>query len=44
MKNVITLLAKSVFISLGLIEAASAGDEGIHKKVLGSGRPLSSAP
>ena len=31
-KNVITLLAKSVLIPLGLIVAASAADAGIHKK------------
>ena len=35
-KNVITPLAKSVLIPLGLT-AASAADAGIHKKILGSG-------
>ena len=37
MKSVITPLAKSVLIPLGLTAAASAADEGIHKKILGSG-------
>ena len=36
-KNVITPLAKSVLIPLGLTSAASAADAGIHKKTLGSG-------
>ena len=36
MKIVITPLAKSVLIPLGLTAAASAADAGIHKKVLGS--------
>ena len=36
-KNVITPLAKSVLITLGLTAAASAADAGIHKKILGSG-------
>ena len=36
-KNVITTLAKSVSIPLGLTAAASAADAGIHKKILGSG-------
>ena len=36
-KNVIKLLAKSVFIPLGLTATASAADAGIHKKILGSG-------
>ena len=36
-------MAKSVLISLGITAAASATDAGIHKKILGSGRPLSSA-
>ena len=36
-KNVITPLAKSVLIPLGLTAAASAADVGIHKKILGSG-------
>ena len=35
-KNVITPLAKSVLIPLGLT-AAAAADAGIHKKILGSG-------
>ena len=37
MKSVITSLAKSVLIPLGLTAAASAADAGIHKKILGSG-------
>ena len=37
MKNVITPLAKSVLIPLGLTAAALAADAGIHKKILGSG-------
>ena len=36
-KNVITPLAKSVLIPLGLTVAASVADAGIHKKILGSG-------
>ena len=36
-KNVLTPLAKSVLIPLGLTAAASAADTGIHKKILGSG-------
>ena len=36
MKNVIKALAKSVLIPLVWTAAASAGDAGIHKKVLGS--------
>ena len=36
-KNVITPLAKSVLILLGLTAAASAADAGIYKKILGSG-------
>ena len=46
MKNVITPLAKSVLIPLGITAAASAADAGIHKKILGSGnnRHSSSAP
>ena len=36
-KNVLTPLAKSVLISLGITSAASAADTGIHKKILGSG-------
>ena len=34
MKSVITPLAKSVLIPLGLIAAASAADAGIYKKIL----------
>ena len=37
MKSVITPLAKSVLIRLGLTAAASAADAEIHKKILGSG-------
>ena len=37
MKSVITPLAKSVLIPLGLTAAAAAADAGIHKKILGSG-------
>ena len=37
MKSVITPLAKSLLIPLGLTAAASAADAGIHKKILGSG-------
>ena len=37
MKNVIKSLPKSILIPLGLTVAASAGDAGIHKKILGSG-------
>ena len=36
-KNVITPLAESVLIPLGLTAGASAADAGIHKKILGSG-------
>ena len=36
-KNVLKPLTKSVLIPLGLTEAASAADAGIHKKILGSG-------
>ena len=36
-RNVITPLAKSVLIPLGLTAAASAADAGIHKKILGWG-------
>ena len=36
-KNVITPLAKSVLIPLGLTAAASATDAGIHKNILRSG-------
>ena len=35
-KNIITPLAKSVLVPLGLTAAASATDAGIHKKILGS--------
>ena len=41
MKNMIKPLAKSVLIPLG-ITAPSEVDAGIHKKILGSGRPSSS--
>ena len=44
MKSVIKPLAKSVLIPLGLTAAVSAADAGIHKKILGSGRPLDLAP
>ena len=37
MKSVITPLAKSVLIPLGLTASASAADAGIDKKILGSG-------
>ena len=37
MKSLITPLAKSVLIPLGLAAAESAVDAGIHKKILGSG-------
>ena len=37
MENVIKPSAKSVLIPLGLTVEASAADEGVHKKVLGSG-------
>ena len=37
MKSVITPLAKSVLIPLGLTAPPSAADAGIHKKILGSG-------
>ena len=37
MQSVITSLAKSVLIPLGLTAAASAADAGIHKTILGSG-------
>ena len=36
-KNVLTPLAKSVLILLGLTAAASAADAGIYRKILGSG-------
>ena len=36
-RSVIKPLAKSVLIPLGLTDAASAADAGIHKKILGSG-------
>ena len=32
-------LAKSVLISLGLTAEASAADVGVHKKILGLGKP-----
>ena len=41
-KKVIKPLAKSVLISLRLTAAASTADAVIHKKILGSGNPLSS--
>ena len=37
-KNVIKALAKSVLIPLGLTAAASVGNSGIHKIILGSGK------
>ena len=37
MRNIPTLLAKSVMVRLGLTVAASTADAGIHKRVLGSG-------
>ena len=37
MKNVITTLAKSVFVPLGLTAAASATDATIQKKIFGLG-------
>ena len=40
MKSVITPLAKSVLIPLGLTAAASAADAGMHKKILGSGNNI----
>ena len=42
-KNVITPLAKSVFIPLGLPAAASEADAGTYKKILGSGSHSSPA-
>ena len=42
-KNVIKPLAKICLIPLGLTAAASAADEGIHKKILGSGNRHSSS-
>ena len=42
-KDVITPLAKSVLIPLGLTAAASAADARIHKKILGYGRHSCSA-
>ena len=36
MKNVLTSLAKSVLVPLGLIAAASAADVAIQKKIFGS--------
>ena len=42
-KNVIKPLAKVVLIPLELTAAESAGDAGIYKKLLESGRPSSSA-
>ena len=43
MKNVIKPLAKSILIPLGLTATASAADARIHKKISGSGCPLSYA-
>ena len=37
MKSVIKPLSKSLLVPLGLTAAASAGDAGVHKKILGSG-------
>ena len=37
MENVLTPLAKSALIPLGLTAAAPVADAGIHKKILGSG-------
>ena len=37
MENVIKPLARSVLIPLGLTAETSAADEGVHKKILGSG-------
>ena len=37
MKNLLTLLAKSILVLLALTAAASATDAAIHKKILGSG-------
>ena len=39
MKSVIKPLAKSVLVPLGLTAAASASDAGIHKRILGCGKP-----
>ena len=39
-KNIITPLAKSAFIPLGLTAAASAVDAGMRKKILGSGNTI----
>ena len=38
-KNVLTLLAKSILISLGLLSGMSAADAAIQKKIYGSDRP-----
>ena len=38
-KNIVKSLAKSVLIPLGLTAEASAADAGIHKKILGLGKP-----
>ena len=38
MKNVLTPLAKSILILLGLTAAASAADAAIQRKILGSGK------
>ena len=39
-KNVLTPVAKTVLIPLGLTAVASATHAAIHKKMFGSGRPL----
>ena len=44
LKNVVTPLAKSFLIPLGLTAAASATDAAIQKKTFGSGHPLDLAP
>ena len=40
MKNVLTVLAKSVLVPLALTAAASATDPAINKKMFGSGTTL----
>ena len=40
MKSVIQPVAKSVLVPLGLTAEASVEDEGIHKKILGSGQNI----
>ena len=39
-KSILTSLAKSVLVLLGLTAAASATDAAIQKKIFGSGHPL----